>query len=230
LCGAALSIPSSGLTRIGGIHQKKNRLPHPRAPITIFRETKRMIQLEDVPDDALQNIASFLPAPDLLQFLSTHRHLVNLSKTESFWRCLSGGKEDLVFDDYEDAKYDYLIKAYVNALPVVEWKPVHSSRKSPTSREGHLCCKLGSKIVITGGFTDDEHVYVLETDEEDEEDDWQKIHPTYQECWRHPQSSRNRPHAELHNNPILDDNEHQPSHVYGATLTPLDETRAVRFG
>ena len=202
--------------------------------------------LVDIPDETLRLIASFLTAKDVLQFLSSNRHLaLTLGHSESFWRLLLGNNNDNdtpvvkePFFDYEDAKVSYLTKAYTQALPSVAWKPCFASRQSPSSREGHFACKLGPCALFTGGFTNDEHVYLLDTrDFTEEEEDWQKLEPTAVECWRHPNNNNNNNNAPSsmrapeNVNPLVETNpEHSPARVYGASLTALDDHRAVRFG
>lgn len=113
--------------------------------------------LLNIPEDGLQHVAAYLGAPELLQFLSTHPRLVQLSKTASFWTTLITSASDnklktcSSFECAQAAKRAYLTKAYVQALPLIEWKPCLSSRRSPTGREGHVSCTLGNsnKVIIT---------------------------------------------------------------------------------
>ena len=120
--------------------------------------------LVSLPEDALQNIAVFLKASELLQFLSTHRRLYQLSQSESFWYSLL--KDSSENHDKEShptttssSKLAYMTRAYVKALPQIHWTPCRSSATtSPSAREGHLAVTLGQRIVMTGGFTNDETV------------------------------------------------------------------------
>ena len=212
-----------------------------------------MTLLLELPDDAIQNIASLLSTQDLLQFLSTNQQLFQLSQSEAFWRqmllllnhtAVKAGNHNNNNSTVAAAaaaaaavKRQYLLQAYVSALPVVEWKPILSSRQSPTGREGHLACTLGNRVVLTGGFTDDEMVYTLDTSGEvvngeqlqPMEDDWIRTVPTEIEAWRHSertateqQQQQRRHHRHTQ--------ETELACVYGASLTSLDDRRAVRFG
>lgn len=191
----------------------------------------------DHPDDSLEHIASFLKAPDLLQFLSTHPRLVQLSKTASFWRTLLRVDDNActntnTFECAQSARRAYLTKAYARALPSMEWKPVQASRRSPTGREGHLSCTLGDdKVVITGGFTQDPHVYVLDTTNEA---DWQKIRPTVlAQPWKHPDLPKGvQPQQQNPHQFRMGGGDHPSTFesAYGASLTALDDHRAIRFG
>lgn len=138
-------MPQGSLPLVSATRKRKYPDSHSKnISLKTSREEKsRMAQfLLDVPEDGLVHIASFLNAPDLLQFLSSHPRLVLLSKTASFWRTLITNATDnplKTCDSFEcahAAKCAYLTKAYVQALPVIEWKPCRSSRLSPTGREG----------------------------------------------------------------------------------------------
>jgi hypothetical protein len=91
---------------------------------------------------------------------------------------------------------------------------------------------------MAGGFCNDEHVYVFDTNEDGYEKVWERILPTVEECWRHPELQRQQqqqgggggPPNHVPINPLIDGQEQSPSAVYGATLTPLDDRRALRFG
>ena len=241
-----------------------------------------MASLVELPDDSLTNIASFLSAPDLLTFLSSHPHVNRLSSSESFWlsltrrssgtTCLSATtgstRENLVISrsNYynngdgkchaaQHAKRQFLLQAYTNSIPAVEWKPVLCSRLCPVGREGHLACNLGGRrLVLTGGFTDDECVYVLDVSSQlfhqqrQQQQhppppvlDWQKLEPTNVEPRIHPdepevvQQQRatvpaGRRRGGLRGAAMDADLVSTPSHVYGASLTALDDRRAIRFG
>jgi hypothetical protein len=195
-----------------------------------------------LPEDALRNVASFLRAPDLLQFLSSHPQLYLLSQSESFWWSLmnEGG------DNYDEsqnapsssAKRAYLTRAYVQTMRSVHWTPCRSSNMSPTGREGHMAVTLGKRILITGGFTDDERLYVLDISRGSvptNPSDWQRVLPTQVQSWRHPDLPPLHPARIFHNQPPpggmhLPEGEPGLASVYGASLTALDDTRAIRFG
>ncbi|CAB9503527.1 FBOX [Seminavis robusta] len=202
--------------------------------------------LLELPDDSLRSVASFLCAPDLLAFLSSHPHFYQLSKSESFWRSLNStnshgcDNNNTSTDNNEEscrhAKRVYLTKAYAAAMPVIQWKPCRSSRLSPTGREGHLACTMGKRIIITGGFTDDERIYILDTStgtDTDNPNDWIQVMPTQAKCFRHPDlpvPPPQRAHIRQFGAMAPPEGEAPLASVYGASLTPLDEHRAIQFG
>ena len=186
-----------------------------------------------LPEDEWRSIALNLAAPDILNFLSVHR-LINdgLGKSPAFWR-------DLLLRDSDDAEQNnvdgfycdaireqYMVKAYMNHLPCVKWYSVRRSIGSRISaREGHLICVVPGpekeqRIVITGGFTDDDHIHVLHVPPKQphSSDD---AAPVW--TWSH----------------LIPPTRHRTSFVYGASLTALPNhvsrngdhvAQAVRFG
>ena len=133
-----------------------------------------------------------------------------LGSTERFWRSLlerdADEKLEETFSENSTAarqKRAYLTYAHSSQLPSVRWRPVRSTG-SPSPREGHLMCLLGTpsnrKVVVTGGFCDDNRVHILNISR-NEQQRWISVRP-----------------------------QGLSSFVYGASLTPLDSARAVRFG
>jgi hypothetical protein len=203
-----------------------------------------MAHLLRLPEDALRNVASFLCAPDLLHFLSAHSHLHQVSKSESFWWSLMN--ENMRNDDApgtdpsSSAKRAYLTRAYVQDMPMVHWTLCRSSNTSPTGREGHVAVTLGKRILITGGFTDDARLYVMDVSRgtaPTNPSDWQRVVPTHVRSWRHPElppphpsQLRRLPNQQPPGGMPLPEGELGLASVYGASLTALDDTRAIRFG
>jgi hypothetical protein len=174
------------------------------------------------PKDVWRDVASYLDAPDLFHFLSAHEQVhVALGKSRSFWiSMLVGGEDDGVAldggaggddddDAYDDARREYVIRAYERRLPAVRWHKLISSPRSGgliSPREGHLACTFSGggdgeeRAVITGGFSDDPGVYVLRSSR-GASSQWTRLQPPGPRDF-----------------------------VYGASLTVLDSTRAGRFG
>jgi hypothetical protein len=161
------------------------------------------MSLMDLPDDVLKYVASNLDSPDLLKFLSVSKRFhEGLGKSSAFWNFMLGGCHSA-----GDARNNYMIHAYRNHIPAVKWYKIsrQSCRISP--REGHLACTFsdpdGERVCITGGFADDPGVYVLpiRADASPQGSRWLNLIPSGPRDF-----------------------------VYGASLTSLDGTRAVRFG
>jgi len=173
-----------------------------------------------LPEEALEQVVHHLQAPDILSFLSAHRATNRLGLVSSFWQSLEAiqypsFQPRLEEEDEEDtprntkaatvywkeAKNAYLLKAHCNILPSVQWYPVNEGIHTPDSREGHMGCRLGNYVVMTGGFTQDRFVYVKDIRNGN---DWQRVRP--------------------------DEDGPMPVWAYGASLTAIDDSRAVRFG
>jgi hypothetical protein len=167
--------------------------------------------------EAIVQIATFLPAKDVVSLLSTNRAFRAVGGTGSgegggggggavFWNVLHQlhyGPVDLrtTTTTAETAKAAYLLKAHCDKLEMVRWHRIARASHGIEAREGHLGCRLqDGTCIITGGFVDNDNaVYVKRMGDRQ----WT---PTI------PQSRL-------------------PTWVYGATLTPLpDGRRAVRFG
>lgn len=130
----------------------------------------------NLPEDAWRSIAVHLATTDILSFLSVHRNITqHLSNSASFWEQLlardRGEYEsniNVTKSCCEDARQEFMLQAYKQALPVVKWIPLNIQNTFPVSaREGHLSCVLDGlenykTLVITGGFTDDDGVTVIE--------------------------------------------------------------------
>jgi hypothetical protein len=188
--------------------------------------------LLELPPETWQDIASFLPAPDLLNYLSSHRLLHNLSQESAcFWLNLSSSQQQKKQQQQQKqqqkqqrqqqqqkqqqvsparAKQQFLLEAYTFTLPSVQWLQIRDSERAPSAREGHLACELAvpgysnKLLVVTGGFTDDIGVYIKNFDNTTTaaSADWMRIEPTG-----------------------------RAGFTYGASLTPIPDTStAVRFG
>eukprot|EP00545_Synedropsis_sp_CCMP1620_P000556 CAMPEP_0119006280 /NCGR_PEP_ID=MMETSP1176-20130426/2208_1 /TAXON_ID=265551 /ORGANISM="Synedropsis recta cf, Strain CCMP1620" /LENGTH=525 /DNA_ID=CAMNT_0006958179 /DNA_START=157 /DNA_END=1734 /DNA_ORIENTATION=+ len=137
-----------------------------------------------------------------------------LGTTECFWRdFLRRDAEPSDFQSIDDeeeavkakaAKKIFLTHSHANLLSSVKWCAVQRNpfTRHPPSREGHLMCVLGDRVVCTGGYCDDERVHILNLKSDGEPKRWHAFSPRGQ----------------------------RPQFVYGATLTALDDTRAVQFG
>ena len=177
-----------------------------------------------LPEDAIIHVATFLVAPELLSLLSTHRDLYSIGLSETLWKKLlfwhydvDGNEEHEKYDErreserFQDVKTSaaqahkekYLRMAYMHLLPSVRWNRVTDTAASPTEREGHVSCVLGNKLVVTGGYSNDQLVHVKYLNPENVSD-WIGLRP---------QQDSDR-----------------PSFAYGASLTALDDRRAIRFG
>jgi hypothetical protein len=172
------------------------------------------IMWQDLPEDLCRNVAFFLSPPEILTCLMINRSWNHLGQLPCFWKDLEHrdtGKNlhlegsDAIQATARTIKLRFLEHAYASRLKVIEWRPISAQdSRSPSSREGHLMCVLGNsgKIVLTGGFCDDEMVYVLSVAAIPGRKRWTPITPQGQ----------------------------RPTYVYGASLTALHDTRAVRFG
>lgn len=178
-----------------------------------------------LPEESKRLIAHFLPAPDVLNMVSTHPVLHRLhGMSRHFWddlrqiqypsssecpkptaamiRVERDAHDTDANQTWEQAKDAYLLRAHCQTLPLVRWYPVAGGRQAPTAREGHLSCALGHYIVLTGGYSGDENIVYVKDIRTGES--WQRI--------------------------VIEPGATLPLWAYGATLTPLDEHRAVRFG
>ena len=208
--------------------------------------------LLDLPEDVLRQIGIHLFAPEILTFLSVHRRIhTTLGQSKAFWKLLlefqnrdSNGEDDdggsavatssggTVNISVQSLRQMYMTKAHISHLPAVKWYPIQQEdyRDCASAREGHIACIMGStpqarKIVITGGFTNDNAIYVLhapvmtatagnnngkvqqQQQQQDSSWRWQRLPPT------------------------LSGNVDQfVSFVYGSSLTAINSSTAVRFG
>jgi hypothetical protein len=172
--------------------------------------------MEALPDDLCRHLSGFLDAPEIMAAVKLNRAWNTLGKTECFWKgLLLRDSEPSILESVDDggnkmakvAAYRniFLVNAHANRLPSVKWCAVQQNvqTRHPSSREGHIMCVLGDRIVCTGGFCDDERIHLLNL--------------------KTPESEPKRWHA-------LSTRGMRPQFVYGATLTALDDRRAVRFG
>jgi Galactose oxidase, central domain len=156
----------------------------------------------DLPDDVLKSIVSHLDSPDLLQFLSTHRRYhEGLGQSSEFWSFMLGYAVS-----EEDARKKYMIQAYQKHIPAVKWHKISRETYRISPREGHLSCTFSDeheeRVCITGGFVDDSAVYVMQIrSNTSQRSEWIRLIPSG-----------------------------PTDFVYGASLTALDDTRAIRFG
>ena len=180
------------------------------------------LQWLDLPDDVWRHIATHSTAPDLLQFLSSHRRFhYELGHSPAFWKFLLDRQDGAsmlsssLSSSSRTPRQEYMMRAYQRHLPVVQWLPrLHRSTISP--REGHLACVFSQTsgeewVCITGGFTDDDTIYLLpDVTQLDGDGDvsgggghwpWVGVTPTGPRTF-----------------------------VYGSSLTPLDSHRAIRVG
>ena len=168
--------------------------------------------LECLPQELCHHVVRYLPAPDVMTCLQLNRTWADLGGQVSLWRELLLRDADpsiLKSIDHENNtilafKKAFLVHAHACTLSSVKWYPLQDSDDicSPDSREGHLMCVLGSRVFVTGGFCTDPRGHVLNLKpSEGEPRRWTTLH-----C---------RSNA---------------SYVYGASLTALDNRRAVRFG
>ena len=164
--------------------------------------------LSGLPDELCRHVALFLPAPDVLRLLMINQSLATHGRSEILWRSLLARDAGVKLPTMEASstveaqKRAYLTYAHIAELSMVQWYPVHS-RGEPSAREGHLMCILGtpsSRKVIVTGGFCVDSCIHL-LPLFSEEQRWTAIRPLS-----------------------------TPSFVYGATLTALDEQRAVRFG
>lgn len=197
---------------------------------------RTMSMLLASPKDVWRDIASYLDAPDLFNFLSSHGRVhAGLGHSRSFWYSMllvAGGGEDggsgaatVGGDDddgaYDDARVEYVVRAHERRLPAVRWHklldspPQQRSTGSISPREGHLACtfprrrgeggeEMEEMAIITGGFSDDPCLYALFRPPSRGGalgGRWMRLHPSGPRDF-----------------------------VYGASLTVLNSTRAVRFG
>jgi hypothetical protein len=184
--------------------------------------------METLPDDICSQIALLLHCPDVLSLASTNaRFRDQIGRSKILFQLLFCRDTDkplprnLQEQDNEEIsssysteslhslKRKYLAVAYSNTLASIRWCPTLRGPRArrPEAREGHLMTVLGTPhervIVTTGGFSDDDSIYSLKL----------RPAPNAPRCWRP-------------NTPVTG----PPSFVYGASLTALDESRAVRFG
>lgn len=164
------------------------------------------------PKDVWRDVASYLDTPDLLNFLSTNKQVRQLGHSRSFWRNLldNDGGSDMICDSdiddiYEEPRKEYIIRAYERHLPAVRWhKLINPPRAGGliSSREGHLACTFAANQ------NEEERVVITGGFTDDpgvyvlRSGRWTRLSP----------SSGHR------------------DFVYGASLTVLDSTRAIRFG
>jgi hypothetical protein len=117
------------------------------------------------------------------------------------------------------AKANYLLRAHCNDLAVVRWHRIHFEEHRMDDREGHLGCRLGQHMIMTGGFVRDPTVYIRRIhgdNNHNHNNHGQPPPPPPQQQWTAATPPPQQP---------------EPPWVYGATLTPLsDGRRAVRFG
>lgn len=100
----------------------------------------------------------------------------------------------------------FLTQSYATRLKGVRWSQVQGgsfNARNPSSREGHEMCILGERVIVTGGYSEDERIHVLNLNPpKDDPKRWVAISPRGE----------------------------RPPFAYGASLTALDDHRAVRFG
>lgn len=189
-----------------------------------FYQTKSM--LIHLPPEDLLLICLQLSAPDVLNLLCSHPTLHLLSQSRRFWDSLtkqhfqgatvSGStNQDMAIEgrdnneqqeDYQRSKQAYLLRAHCHFMPRLRW---HHVETNISDREGHMACRLGNYLVVTGGFVEDNLVHVKRLDVADAP--WRGLVP----------GGVGLPPGQWG---VL------PQWAYGSSLTPLDEHRAIRYG
>lgn len=134
--------------------------------------------LDQLPEELCLQVALFLPAQDVLKVLILHRNLTPLGNSERFWSSLlardsTGSENANVASSAQEKKRAYLIYAHTQTLPKVQWRPVRQM-SSPSPREGHLMCQIGSNVVLTGGFCDDARLHILSPQNQQ----WNALYPS----------------------------------------------------
>jgi hypothetical protein len=190
--------------------------------------------LINLPEESLCCIAQFLTPPDILQFVSIHpTYIPLLCHSKQFWSYLNqvhysksntdNYSNNNGTEDWANEKNEYLLKSYCNTISHVRWYSVDTSPQprpfvqsgqnlsyeEPLAREGHVSCIIGNYLVLTGGFTDDDDIYVKHLNSFNDGTTWMRI-PLDRQCHQNPQLVKNW--------------------VYGATLTPFSNTSAIMFG
>lgn len=190
--------------------------------------------MESLPEDVRQNVALNLEAKDILSLLCVNRRMHSgVGKSELFWKVLLkrdathsySGSSSPVHEccGFKNLRQAYMVHAYKNCLSSVTWYPIQTSLTvGPSLREGHLACVLKGpslssqrRIVVNGGFTEDELVHVMNVGSAWSQRAW---------SWESLQPAT------------------RVDFAYGASLTPLERSsagssngednvvRAVRFG
>ena len=173
-----------------------------------------MYMFDSLPDDLCQHVVRYLPASDILTALQLNKSWARLGASVGFWRdLLLRDSEESQLESIEQsdtdrdvlaAKQAFLVHAHASMLSTVKWYQLQQSRvRNPSSREGHLMCVMGERVIVTGGFCDDQRVHVL------------NLKPRAADATRQWNAM---------------DCRQGHTFVYGASLTALDDHRAVRFG
>ena len=134
-----------------------------------------------------------------------------MGQSEEFWNHLFSSISGRRPVD-KGARKAYMLEAYKKHLPAVKWNHLRRTGMAGISpREGHLACTFTTpneqRICVTGGFSDDDTIYVLNVSKADQNWRWSRLQPRGERA----------------------------AFVYGASLTPLPNTtsnvaRALRFG
>lgn len=162
-----------------------------------------------LPSGCIHDVVSYLAPSDLTSFLRTNRQLYSMNSSLVFWKLLlsihfpfSVPRE---FRDSSSAREWYLLQSQLDNPTTVRWNRVDDQQAAaPSAREGHLACRIGDYMILTGGFTDDDRIH-----------------------YKHVDSNASVPWTAI--SPVRSGGD-APSWVYGATLTTIDDSRAVRFG
>lgn len=180
-----------------------------------------MMILDVLPEECWELVASFLPAPDVQSWVSSSRRLhQRLALSPSFWIYLwqqqhEGFQYQSPWDTESDqasftaeqAKERYLLGALTHKLPTVKWLSLQNSVLGPSAREGHSACHMAvagfsdNVVVVTGGYSDDRGVYCKDLNSGDDYNSWVRVHPVGPTTF-----------------------------TYGASLTRIGASKAVRFG
>lgn len=166
--------------------------------------------LDRLPPELCLQVVQGLSGQDVLKVLTLHRSLTPLGNSPLLWKRLLERDSDQPSSSNrsentatpQELKRAYLVYAHSLLLEQVRWRPVRSAG-GPSPREGHLMCILGSpsnRRVVVVGGFCDDHRVHL-LPLDGEPQQWTAV------------ATRSL-----------------PSFVYGASLTPIDETRAVRVG
>jgi hypothetical protein len=160
------------------------------SPTSSSSSCSHSLSFLELPEDVWRHVALYLDAPDVLRYLCTHRRLhFGLGQSDIFWGLMCGGTSTSTSTrtttSTTNPRQSYMVQAYQRHLPAVQWHAVRRTAGVVSPREGHLACVMHLQsnnnntnnnrsltrpepepepgpeyVCITGGFTDDDFVYV----------------------------------------------------------------------